>query len=493
MRASGVLMHISSLPSRYGIGTMGREAYRFVDFLKQAGQTYWQVLPLCPTSYGDSPYQSFSAFAGNPYFIDLELLQEAGLLQAEEYTTLFWGTDSDRVDYAALYQSRFRVLRSAFVRFCKEIPQEFYRFCEENAFWLEDYALFMTLKDSFGGRAWQMWSAPLRNRELVALEQAKQQYAQNILFYKVLQFWFYRQWEDLKSYANRRGIRIIGDISIYVAMDSADLWANPQQFVVDENGLCPEVAGCPPDAFCEDGQVWGNPLYNWEYMREDGYTFWCNRLRHSQAIYDVTRIDHFRGFDSYFCIPATDTTARGGVWRQGPSIHFFRTMEQQLGELHIIAEDLGHLTDSVRKLLKDTGFAGMKVLQFAFDSREESDYLPHNYNHHCVVYTGTHDNDTILGWMVNTEPEDVAFARRYLRLNEQEGANWGMMACALASVADTAILLMQDLLDLGSDARMNRPATLGQNWQWRMKYDAADSRLAEKLYSLTKLYGRLQK
>ncbi len=493
MRASGVLMHVSSLPSDYGIGTLGSEAYRFVDFLQQAGQTYWQVLPLCPTSYGDSPYQSFSAFAGNPYFIDLDLLKEQGLLHAEEYANLFWGNDSGRVDYAALYQSRFRVLRMAFTRFSREIPQAFYRFCEENAFWLEDYALFMALKGSFGGCAWQMWSEPLRRRVPAALEQAKQQYAQDILFYKTLQFWFYHQWQELKNYANSRGIRLIGDIPIYVAMDSADLWANPQQFVVDENGQCPEIAGCPPDAFSDDGQVWGNPLYNWENMRADGYKFWCSRLRHSSMVYDITRIDHFRGFDSYFCIPATHTTARGGVWRQGPGIELFHTLRQQLGELHIIAEDLGYLTDSVRNLLRESGFPGMKVLQFAFDSREESDYLPHNYNRHCVVYTGTHDNDTILGWMENAAPADVAFARRYMRLNEQEGANWGMMLCALASVADTAILQMQDLLDLGAEARMNTPSTLGQNWMWRMQRGAADAALAKKLYDATALYSRLRK
>ncbi len=491
MRASGILMHISSLPTEHGIGTLGKEAYDFVDFLAAAGQTYWQVLPLCPTSYGDSPYQSFSAFAGNPYFIDFSMLTKAGLLNPDEYNHIFWGADPEQADYAALYQNRFKVLRGAFARFCKELPQEFFRFCEKNAFWLEDYSLFMALKDSFGGKSWQLWPEPLRRREPTALEQAKQQYSQDILFYKTLQFWFYEQWYQLKTYANNKGIRLIGDIPIYVAMDSADLWANPKQFVVDENGNCPEIAGCPPDAFSEDGQVWGNPLYDWEFMKKDGYTFWCNRLRHSSTVYDITRIDHFRGFDSYFCIPANHTTAHGGVWRQGPGMDLFNAVEQQLGKLHIIAEDLGFLTDSVRKLLKDSGFPGMKVLQFAFDSREDSDYLPHNYPHACVVYTGTHDNDTILGWLKNSAPEDVAFARRYMRLNTAEGENWGMMICALSSVADTAILQMQDLLDLDAEARMNTPSTLGQNWLWRMKKGDASAELATKLRNLTRTYGRL--
>ena len=493
MRASGVLMHISSLPSDYGIGTLGKEAYSFVDFLQKAGQTYWQVLPLCPTGYGDSPYQSFSAFAGNPYFIDLTLLTEQGLLRHEDYNKTFWGNSETEADYSALYQNRFKVLKIAFTEFCKALPQKFYRFCEKNAFWLEDYALFMALKDSFGGRAWQMWSEPLRCREPSAIEQAKQQFSNEILFYKTLQFWFYEQWFALKEYANAHGIGIIGDIPIYVAMDSADLWANPKQFVIDENGICPEIAGCPPDAFSEDGQVWGNPLYDWEYMKSDGYSFWCNRLRHSSKIYDITRIDHFRGFDSYFCIPFGHTTAKGGIWRQGPGIELFHVLEKELGTLNIIAEDLGFLTDSVRKLLKSSGFPGMKVLQFAFDSREDSDYLPHNYNSHCVVYTGTHDNDTILGWMQNSAKEDVAFARRYMRIEDDKTANWAMMICAMSSVADTAILQMQDLLDLDSLARMNTPSTLGQNWLWRMEKNMADDALANKLYSLTKLYGRLQK
>lgn len=493
MRACGVLMHISSLPSDYGIGTLGSEAYRFVDFLHDAGQTYWQVLPLGPTSYGDSPYQSFSAFAGNPYFIDFDLLKEQGLLHTEEYSNIFWGNDGTRVDYAALYQNRFKVLRMALGRFSKKIPSKFVSFCDENAFWLEDYALFMALKDAAGGCSWQTWSEPLRLRIPAALDKAKRQYAQDILFYKTLQFWFYSQWQSLKAYANSRGIRLIGDIPIYVAMDSADLWANPQQFVIDKDGRCPEIAGCPPDAFSEDGQVWGNPLYNWDNMRADGYKFWCNRLRHSDMMYDVTRIDHFRGFDSYFCIPATDTTARNGVWRKGPGIELFNALHSQLGELHIIAEDLGYLTDSVRDLLRQSGFPGMKVLQFAFNSNEESDYLPHNHNRHCVVYTGTHDNDTILGWMENTNPADVAFARRYMRMDGGKGANWDMMLCALASVADTVILQMQDLLDLGNEARMNTPSTLGQNWMWRMVRGAANAKLSKKLYDATALYSRLRK
>lgn len=483
-------MHISSLPSRYGIGTFGEEAYRFVDFLRKARQTYWQVLPLCPTGYGDSPYQSFSAFAGNPYFIDLDILWREGLLNKQDYDGYFWGADNGNVDYGTLYENRFRVLRTAFENFENNVPDDFQKFEDENSCWLEDYADYCAIKQKFGGKPWQQWDGPIKRRDAGALNEVKNELKREIFFYKFLQYEFSKQWNALKDYANERGIKIIGDIPIYAAMDSADVWAHPSLFINDDLHFT-EVAGCPPDAFCEDGQVWGNPLYDWDAMASDGYSFWCDRLAHSSKLYDITRIDHFRGFDSFFGIPAGETTAKNGEWHKGPGISFFKTVEEKLGKLNIIAEDLGFLTDSVRKLLRESGFAGMKVLQFAFDSYD-SDYLPHKYGKNCVVYTGTHDNDTVLGWFENASENERAFAERYMHIRKGDEKNWSMMACAAASVADTAIFMMQDILGLSSEARMNRPAVLGGNWTWRMK-TAADDVLAEKLGIMTATYGRESK
>ena len=493
MRTSGVLMPISSIPSPYGIGTMGKQARKFVDFLVKGGQKYWQILPICPTSYGDSPYQSFSSFAGNPYFIDLEYLCKDKLLTKKECESFQWGSNPKYVDYGIMYESRYALLRKVYARFTKKEPQDFEKFCENEKQWLDDYALFMALKDANGGQAWSNWDKSLRLREKKAMEEATEKYSEEIRFYKMLQYLFYQQWNALKTYANEAGIEIIGDVPIYVAGDSADVWANPDQFYLDENLEPIEVAGCPPDAFSDDGQLWGNPLFRWDVMKKDGYTWWTRRIKATSELYDIIRIDHFRGFDSFYAIPAKDDTAKNGQWKQGPGMDLFCELEKKLGKLPIIVEDLGFLTPSVHKLLKDSGFPGMKVIQFAFDSREESDYLPHTYTNHCVVYTGTHDNDTVMGWMKTAPKASVKYAKEYLNLTKEEGYNWGMMRAAWSSVADMAIVPMQDILGLGSEARINTPSTLGNNWKWRATPEQIDAKVAKKLYHYMQMYGRVNK
>lgn len=493
MRSSGVLMHLSSLPSPYGIGTMGKQAKQFVDFLEKAGQTYWQMLPICPTSYGDSPYQSPSGFAGNPYFIDLDILCTKKLLKKSECKSYQWNEKDDTVDYALLYKNRYDLLRKAKVRFFENVPQEYGQFCEKEADWLDDFALFMALKEAHNGAQWSEWERPLKFREAEAIAKAKDTYADEIDFWKMLQYLFFEQWCELKNYANEWGIRIIGDVPIYVAGDSVDVWTNPSQFYLDENLEPIDVAGCPPDAFSADGQLWGNPLFRWDVMREDGYSWWTMRLRKMSTLYDVIRIDHFRGFDSYYAIPGKDTTARNGVWRNGPGMELFRAVEEKLGKLDIIVEDLGFLTPSVLQLVADSGYPGMKVVQFAFDSRDDSDYMPHNYDKHCVVYTGTHDNDTILGWMKQAPKNSVKKAKEYLRMTKEEGYNWGMMCGAWMSSANLAVVTMQDLIGLGSSARMNIPSTLGGNWTWRALPGQINAPLANKLHHKTELYGRLRR
>ena len=398
MRRAGILMPISSLPSPNGIGTMGSEARKFADFLTKAGQSCWQILPVGPTSYGDSPYQAYSSFAGNPYFIDLYDLVEEYLLEEDDFVDLNWGDDVTSVDYEKLNQQRFDVLRVACANVLKQEEDKFVAFCTQQADWLEDYALFMALKGKNKGIAWYEWPEEERLRKPEALTKAKEALAEEIRFWQGVQYLFFRQWDALKQYVNEKGVSIIGDLPIYVAGDSADVWANPDQFQLDKEGKPTEVAGCPPDAFSEDGQLWGNPLFDWENMKKDGYTWWLKRIEAQFKIYDVLRIDHFRGFDEYYAIPYGDKTARNGRWRPGPGMDFFRKVNEKMGEREIIAEDLGFLTDSVRKLLEDTGYPGMKVMEFAFSNMDTgSDYLPHCYTSHCVVYPGTHDNDTADG------------------------------------------------------------------------------------------------
>ena len=485
-------MPIFSLPSPYGVGTMGAQARDFVDFLAAAGQSCWQVLPLGPTSFGDSPYQSFSSFAGNPYFIDLDTLAGEGLLDEGEYRSVNWGSDPMYVDYALLYQLRYPVLRKACERLLAQDRPDFVQFCAEQADWLEDYALFMALKDKYQGCAWLQWPEGVRLRKKSALYKAKKLLEKEIAFWKGVQFLFFRQWGELKQYANSRGISIIGDLPIYVSGDSAEVWANQSQFQLDEKGAPTEVAGVPPDAFTADGQLWGNPLFDWEKMRSDGYAWWMKRIAFQFRLYDTLRIDHFRGFESYYAIPYGDTTARNGHWRPGPGIEFFNKVRETLGEKDIIAEDLGYLTPEVHQMLQESGYPGMKILEFAFDSRDGgNDYLPHRYPRHCVVYAGTHDNDTIQGWAATSDPDDLAFARDYLRLNPQEGYHWGMMRGAWASPADLAVMQFQDVLGLGSEARINIPSTLGTNWKWRAMPGTYSLELARKLRRDMEVYQRL--
>lgn len=491
MRKSGILLPVSSIPSRYGIGTFSRQAYEFVDFLAQAGQTYWQILPLGPTGYGDSPYQSFSTFAGNPYYIDLETLAAEGYLTKEDCEQYDFGEDAGTVDYEKIYLSRFKILRKAFHGSNIEQNREFQDFVEKNSFWLEDYALYMAVKNAFDSVSWIEWDEDIRLRKESALERYREEYEEDIAFYRFVQYLFVRQWSALKAYANAKKIQIIGDIPIYVAFDSADTWANPELFQLDEDCLPIGVAGCPPDAFSATGQLWGNPLYRWEYHKKTEYAWWMQRIAYCYQLYDVVRIDHFRGFDEYYSIPYGDPTAQFGHWEKGPGYDIFRVMKEKLGKRAVIAEDLGFLTDSVLKLVKKTGYPGMKIFQFAFDSREESDYLPHNYTQNCVVYTGTHDNDTILGWYQTLNRHDRGFAKRYLNIRKNREVEWEFIRAAMACVADTCIIPMQDYLGLGNEARINLPSTLGTNWKWRMQPDALDEELAGRIREMTKLYGRL--
>lgn len=495
MRASGVLLPVSSLPSAYGIGCFSGEAYEFVDKLKEAGQTYWQILPLGPTSYGDSPYQSFSTFAGNPYFIDLADLIKRGWLTKEECDSYDFGDNEEYVDYGKLYASRFLLLRRAWKNSKIAGEPGFAAFVKENANWLDDYALYMAVKASFDNVCWVEWDEDIKTRKPEALKAYREKFAEEVEFYQFQQYMFRVQWEELKTYANSQGIKIVGDIPIYVAFDSSDAWANPKLFQFDESCNPTAVAGCPPDAFSATGQLWGNPLYDWDYHKQTGYAWWMERLEACYKMYDVVRIDHFRAFDEYYSIPAGMKTAEIGEWKPGPGYGLFDTMKKKLGKKEIIAEDLGFLTPSVLRLVKRSGYPGMKVLQFAFDSREENDYLPHNYIQNCVVYTGTHDNDTVLGWYDKLVKKDKDFCRRYLNLKRGSGeaVKWAFIRAALSSVADMAVIPMQDYLGLGSEARINTPSTLGDNWKWRMKKGAFTEELAREMRAMTQLYGRLQK
>lgn len=488
MRSSGILLHISSLPSPYGIGTFGRQAYQFVDFLRAAGQRYWQLLPLGQTGFGDSPYQSFSVFAGNPYFIDLVTLCEEGLLTNEECNAYDWGSDEKAVDYAKIFHNRYALLWKAYRRFQNKQALDVFRI--ENSGWIEDYALYMAVKSKMDLRAWTEWDEDIKLRKPEAVQQYKAQLADDIEYYIFLQYLFFKQWYALKAYANKNDVEIIGDMPIYVAADSADTWANSEIFLLDEHKNLIDVAGVPPDGFSATGQLWGNPLYRWDYLKQTNYDWWVKRLKAASHIYDVTRIDHFRGLESYYAIPYGDKTAENGEWLKGPGYHFFESILPQLGNIRLIAEDLGYLTEGVHELRRKTGYPGMKILEFAFDSREASDYLPHNYNKNCVVYTGTHDNDTVRGWFSSAPGEDVAFARRYLNITNDKNGIWEFIRAAMASVANLAVVQMQDYLNLDSQARMNTPSTIGGNWRWRLSPNALAPELAKRIGDITHLYGR---
>ncbi len=492
-RSSGILLPISSLPSNYGIGTFGEEAYRYADFLHAAGQKYWQLLPIGPTSYGDSPYQSFSTFAGNPYFVDLDFLIEEGLLTEDEVTSRDWGDDPRNVDYGKIYESRFEVLAIAKSRGYKADYEDVCAFVEENANWIEDYALYMAVKKHFDMRSWTEWEDDeIRLRKPEAVEAYREKLQEDIELFTYIQYLFFKQWNALRTYINDLGIEIIGDLPIYVSMDSADVWSKPEFFDLDEERIPREVAGVPPDYFSADGQLWGNPLYNWDAMAKDGYSWWKDRIAGAGKIFDVIRIDHFRGFDTYWAVPFGEKTAKIGQWKEGPGMELVGLLKETFPNLTFIAEDLGEQTPSVKKLLKDSEFPGMKILEFAFDSDEPSDYQPHAYPRHCVCYTGTHDNSPVMLWKEEAKEKDVQVAAEYLGIGDEE-YNWGFLRGGLRSVADLFVAQMQDYLGLGEGHRMNVPGTTGGNWTWRMEKGEATEEIAKRLYRMTKMYGRLVK
>jgi len=494
-RAGGVLLSVTSLPSKYGIGCFSKSAYDFVDWLKEAGQTYWQILPLGPTSYGDSPYQSFSTFAGNPYFISLEALVEEGALTREECEAADFGKKPESVDYEKMYLARYPLLRKAYERSRVSENEDYQRFVADNGWWLGDYALFMAVKDRFDGAPWTEWAEDIRLRQQNAMDYYRRELYFDIEFQQYLQYTFYMQWMKLKNYANEKGIRLIGDIPIYVAMDSADTWAHPELFQLDENNVPLAVAGCPPDGFSATGQLWGNPLYRWDYHREMGYEWWISRLEYCFRLYDVVRIDHFRGFDEYYSIPYGAASAVNGHWEKGPGIDLFARVEEALGRREVIAEDLGYVTDSVRKLVRDSGFPGMKVLEFAFDSRDSgsaSDYLPHNYPENSVAYTGTHDNETIAGWFSSITETERQAARDYLCDHHTPDTLLykSFIALVMRSSAKRCIIPLQDYMGLDNCCRINQPSTVGKNWQWRLKKEELSDTLMDEIRAVTKRYGR---
>lgn len=491
-RGSGVLMHVSSLPGSYGIGTLGAEAYSFVDFLARSGQSYWQILPIGPTGYGDSPYQSFSTFAGNPYFIDFDLLRKSGSLKSEDYIQLDWGNDKTKVDYEKVFKNKFKVLRIAFEHDKTAKKDEIYRFRVENSYWIENYALFMALKLDNKNVMYRKWDKELIEREPDTMVRVYEKLGDEINFWVYVQYLFYSQWYELKSYANSKGISIIGDIPIYVAEDSADAWSHNEVLMLESDGTPIMVAGCPPDPYAPKGQLWGNPLYNWDYLASTGYEWWIKRLDAALKTYDIVRIDHFRGFEAFYAIEYGRKDATVGMWLKGPGLDFFDKIKEVFGETPpLIAEDLGTITEDVRKLLEYSGLPGMKVMQFGFTPGEDSCYLPHNYVKNSVAYIGTHDNDTLMGWL-DQQPQYVKdFTADYLRLRKDEGYNWGFISSLLATVSDISIISMQDILALGSIARMNTPSTLGGNWSWRLgSMDELSDDIADKINNLTKTYSR---
>lgn len=497
-RNSGVLLSVTSLPSKYGIGCFDQAAYDFVDWLEKAGQRYWQILPLGATSHDgayDSPYQAYSAFAGNPYFISLDALVDEGVLTREECDAADFGSEPGHVDYDKLYAGRLPLLRKAYERSAIHKNPAYQQFISENSWWLDDYALFMAVKAFFGGDKWTQWPEDIRMHYGFALDYYREKLYFDVEFQKYLQFKFYEQWSKLKKYANDKDILIVGDIPIYVSPDGSDIWAQPELFELDGNNMPTRIAGCPPDSFNADGQVWGNPLYRWDYHRATGYRWWITRMWYSYKLYDVVRIDHFRGFDEYFAIPADTGSAMDGRWEKGPGMELFRTLKANLGERGVIAEDLGLLTDTVRQLVADSGFPNMKVLQFAFDRADiggANDYLPHNYNNNCVVYTGTHDNEAIHGWFMGLSKEDKALVRDYLGDHDTPN-KWmykQLIAMAMRSAAKDCIIPAQDWLGLDNTSRMNAPGTVGVNWSWRLLPGQMTDELAQEILTVTKRFGR---
>ena len=492
-RSAGILLPITALPSPYGIGTLGKSARAVADFLHAAGQTCWQVLPLGPTGWGDSPYQSFSTFAGNPYLIDLDLLAKDGLLTQKEISSFDWGANPRFVDYDTIYRSRFALLRLAFARGWERDRAGAEEFTRRTP-WLPDYALFMALKHHFGTKCWLDWpDEGIRLRKPESIAHYTELLAEEIHFHVYLQYLFARQWDNLRAYVNGLGIRIIGDLPIYVSLDSADVWAEPEFFQLDDTNHPTEVAGVPPDYFSEDGQFWGNPLYDYDKMRADGFGWWIRRVEGAGKLFDMIRIDHFRGLENYWAVPCTAATAREGRWCKGPGMDLVGVLTGWFPQLHFIAEDLGIITPEVARLLSDSGLPGMRVLQFAFDPDADSAYLPHNHVPNSICYTGTHDNDTLVGWLNSAPPAELAFARRYLGLNEEEELHWGILRGGMTSVANLFIAPIQDYLGLDSSARINTPGTAQGNWQWRLLPGELDRNLADRIAGLTRISGRLPK
>lgn len=490
-RAAGILLPISSLPSKYGIGTMGKEAYRFVDQLKAAGQKYWQVLPVGPTSFGDSPYQSFSAFAGNPYFIDLEMLIEQGMLTKDEVDSCDWGQNPSDIDYEKLYHNRFLILHKAYRVSDVSKDKRYQDFESKSRYWLEDYSLFMALKFYFGGKEWLAWEDNIRMHKKEAVKHYKKLLKEEVGFWKFCQFLFFSQWKALKKYANKKGIRIIGDIPLYMALDSADVWTHGDLFELDERKRPINVAGVPPDCFSEDGQLWGNPLYDWKAMEKQDFLWWRMRMSSNAALYDVIRIDHFIGIVNFWSVPAGSETAINGKWRKGPGKKLTKVIRESTKGSDIIAEDLGVVGDEVRALIKKTGWPGMKILQFAFDGDNKSEYLPNNFqSSNCIVYGGTHDNETIVGFYKNKTKKETKFVRKYLNVRKKEQIPKAMIRSGYASIADTAVFQMQDILELDNSARMNLPSTVGLNWRWRMLPGQFTKKDIKRLRKLCRLYNR---
>ena len=488
-RSAGILLPVSSLPSPYGIGCFSQEAYDFVDWLKEAGQTYWQILPLGVTSYGDSPYQSFSAFAGNPYFISLDALVEEGVLTAAECKKANFGRKADDIDYSRLYAERGRLLRLAYSRSDIGHNEAFTAFCEKNKWWLDDFALFMAVKGRFEGKPWIEWAEDIRLRWQPAMDYYRRELYFEVEYHKYLQFKFDQQWRRLKAYANSKGIRIIGDIPIYVALDSADAWANPGLFQLDKDNIPTAVAGVPPDGFSPTGQLWGNPLYNWSAMKADGFGWWIRRVEGAATRVDALRLDHFRAFESYWAVPAGAKTAKEGAWEKGPGMDLLRVLTGWFPQITYIAEDLGILTDAVHQLREESGLPGMKVLEFAFSGPDNA-YLPHHYAPHCICYTGTHDNDTVLGWYDHATEQERAFAAVYLGAKDRESARKALLRLGQGSVAELFVAQMQDYLALGSEGRINVPGVAEGNWRWRMAPGAATKELAAEVRALTAAFGR---
>lgn len=488
-RSSGILMPVSSLPSKYGIGTLGKEAYNFIDFLVRADQSYWQVLPIGPTSYGDSPYQSFSSFAGDPYYIDLDLLVKDGLLKRSDLKGLEPFSEN-YVDYNEIYSSRFEILAKAYRNMDQAMLKEFRLFVRENR-WLDNYALFMAIKKHFGMKCWIEWpDRKARMRDSEALRKYRTELNDDFELYSFIQFLFYRQFAAVKAYAHEKGIKIIGDMPIYVPLDSSDVWADPECFQLDSENIPTAVAGVPPDYFSPDGQLWGNPLYDWDHMKKDGYKWWIERVDAISKCFDVVRIDHFRGFDSYWSVPYGEKTAKRGKWIDGPGIAFVSMLTSWFNDVEFIAEDLGLHTPGVQKLLDDSKLPGMKVLQFAFSAQGASDHAPHDHRRNTICYVGTHDNSTALGWKKLLKPEDLQFVYDYLNIHEEDDFAYEMIKAGMRSVSDLFIGCMWDYLRLDDSARMNTPGTVGNNWKWRMSPGAADRKLAEKIAAMTRMYRR---